>query len=209
MGIAVSDLASGSAHVWMQRWEGQRHVSDPKVWDAAYDRLRLARRLHPLSADHSADLGRLMEWQSWRYLPDSDENKNSRRQATRFYEETIRKRPGWGFAWAHYAENQLLSGNRDGRFQSALHKAMLFAPWEPQVQRKVAWMGMATWSDLPAHLRDMVEESIRRTVTLESDSEELVRLAMQYDWLDRLMPIMDSERQTTILNGVLEKVRRQ
>lgn len=117
--------------------------------------------------------------------------------------ETIRKRPSWGFAWAHYAENELLSGNRAGEFQAALQKAMLLAPWEPQVQRKVAWMGMATWNELPIYMRDMVEQSIRRAAAIDSDPEELVRLAVQYNWLDRLQPMMRTERQTLALKRVL------
>lgn len=203
LGLAIANLAGMSAHSWMQRWEKQRHVGDPKVWNAAYDRLKLARRLHPLSANYSADLGRLMEWQSWRFLPDGPASAKYRSQASRFYVETIRKRPSWGFAWAHYAENELLSGNRAGEFQAALQKAMLLAPWEPQVQRKVAWMGMATWNELPIYMRDMVEQSIRRAAAIDSDPEELVRLAVQYNWLDRLQPMMRTERQTLALKRVL------
>jgi hypothetical protein len=144
-----------------------------------------------------------MEWQVWRYSPESAESKKYRARASQFYAEAIGKRPSWGFAWAHYAKNQLLSGNRDSKFMVALEKAMLLAPWEPGVQLEVAWMGMATWSEQPALIRNLVEESIRRTVNLEGDLEEIALLAIQYDWLDRLTPMMRTNRQLAALNRVL------
>ena len=54
----------------MAGWEEQQRVDDPNSWDKARDRLSLARRLNPLNADYSADLGRLMEWRSWQELSD-------------------------------------------------------------------------------------------------------------------------------------------
>jgi fermentation-respiration switch protein FrsA (DUF1100 family) len=51
-----ADLAGNSARVWMQAWEVRGSVSDRGQWETALDRLNLARRLSPLSADFSADL---------------------------------------------------------------------------------------------------------------------------------------------------------
>lgn len=205
LALAIADLASVSPRAWMRTWEEGRHVGNADRWDTAYERLKLARRLNPLNADYSADLGRLMEWKSWRYFPKSIQSSEARAQAGQYYEEALYKRPGWGFAWAQYAQNRLLSGNLDGMFMAALEKAMILAPWEPGAQRKVAWMGMATWEELPAELRDRAEESIGRTVALESDLEEIVRLSVQYGWLDRLRPMMQTTRQLAALNRVLER----
>ncbi len=204
--LAVAHLASVSVHGWMREWEDRRHVSDAKLWDTANLRLTLARRLNPLNADYSADLGRLMEWQSWRFSPQSADSLKYRALADRYYQETIEKRPSWGFAWAHYAENRLLSGKRDSEFLEALKKAMLLAPWEPGVQRKVAWMGMVTWDELPVGMRGMVEESMRRTVVLEEDVEELVRLAVQYGWVEQLKSVIRTDRQSVILQRILDQL---
>ena len=208
LGLALADLASVSARAWMAGWEEQQHVGDPESWDKAHDRLKLAHRLNPLNADYSADLGRLMEWRSWQELSDGSNGLKYRAEADRFYGETIGKRPSWGFAWAHYAQNRLLAGKRDDEFRRALKNAMLLAPWEPGVQRKVAWMGMATWDDLPPPMRVMVEENLRRALTLESDLESLIRLAAHYGWLDRLKPMMRTERQSAAFNRVLEQRER-
>lgn len=205
LGLGVADLASVSANVWMREWEGRGNIDQPSQWDLAYSRLRLARRLNPLSADYSAGLGQLMEWRSWQQSPESAEFLIARRQAGQFYAETIARRPGWGFAWAHYAENLLLSGDQGQAFLDALRKAIVLAPWEPGVQRKVAWMGMATWRDLPDYMHNLVEESIRRTVELDTNLNEVVRLAVQYDWLDHLVPMLQSDRQLAALEFVLRQ----
>jgi len=184
-------------------------LSDPAQWDTAYGRLSLARRLNPLSADYSADLGLLMDWQSLRQSPESAKFAAYRVRASQFHGEAIGKRPSWGYAWARYAEDQLLLGKRGDDFVLALEKAIVLAPWEPGVQLKVAWIGMASWGRLPNRVRGLVEESVRRTVETDSNLIELVRLAIQYSWLDYLTPMMRTERQAAVLEYVLQQVERR
>ena len=201
-----ASLAGESARVWMLVWQKEGHVGNQQQWNAAYERLRLARQLSPWDADYSADLGRLMEWRSWMQSPGNEDSNSSRIRAGNYYRESIGRRPTWGFAWAHYAENQLLQGHSGPEFQYALQKAIELSPWEPGVQRKVAWMGMSAWKDLPASLRDSVEESIDRAVQLDVHRHEIVRLAVQYDWLQQLTPMMRSKRQAAALEFVLKQI---
>jgi hypothetical protein len=90
-----------------------------------------------------------------------------------------------------------------------LEKAIVLAPWEPGVQLKVAWIGMAAWDDLPNPMRVIVEDSIRRTVDTDSNLIDAVRLAVQYDWLDHLTPMIRTERQLAVLERVLGQVERR
>lgn len=207
--IGVADLAGASANVWMRGWEAQGHLDDSAQWNSAYDRISLARRLNPLNADHSADLGRLLDWQSLRHTSGSAHFKDYRERAGRFYREAIEKRPSWGYAWAHYAEVQFLLGNRDSELFPALEKAILLAPWEPQVQRKVAWIGIASWERLPARLRVIFEDSIRRSVVTDSNLIFIARMATQYNWVDNLVPLLRTERQRALLAYVLQLATRR
>jgi len=96
---------------------------------------------------------------------------------------------------------------RSGReFQFALQKAIELAPWEPGVQKQVAWMGMSAWKFLPDNLRVRVKESIGRAVQLDVHRYEIVRLAVQYDWLRHLRPMMRSKSQSATLDFVLKQV---
>ena len=207
LGFGIAGLAGDSVRVWMKTWERQGHVNDSQQWDQAYSRLLLARRLNPLKADYSADLGHLMEWRAWRQLTDSPEEEHDRANAEFFYMEAIGARPGWGYAWANFAENRLLQGKLDVEFLRALEMATIYAPWEPWVLQKVAWMGMATWDQLPDRMRPIVKESIRRIVVLEAFPYDIVRLAVQYNWLDHLTPMLHTKRQLDAREFVLEQLK--
>jgi len=207
--LGTADLANNTASVWMRGWEKQGYVNDTKKWNLAHGRLSLAHRLNPLNADYSANLGRLMDWQSLQYSPVSAEHNNYRVRASQYYRESVGKRPSWGYAWAHYAESLLLLGNRGVEFLQALEKAIVLAPWEPGVQRKVVWIGLATWADLPEHLRAMVKESVHRTIELDLHLDEVVRLAIQFDWLDHLSPMMMTDRQLKALARISRQNERR
>jgi hypothetical protein len=207
--LGIADLASVSANIWMRGWEEQGYISGQAQWDAAFGRLSLARSLNPLSADYSADLGRLMDWQSLRQPPESANYAAYRVRAGKFHRESIGKRPSWGYAWAHYAENQLLLGSQGPDFQLALEKAIVLAPWEPGAQIKVAWIGMVSWDNLPNRMRVIVEESIRRTVDTDSILDDTVRIAAQTGWLDHLTPMIRTEPQLAVLERVLKQVERR
>ena len=202
LGFGVANLADDSVRVWMRGWENKRHVTDNQQWEKAYSRLLLAHRLNPLNANYTADLGRLMEWSSWRHPLDDPKYIGERANAEYFYKNAIRARPTWGYAWANFAENRLLQGKFDKKFLHAIEMSIDYGPWEPWVLKKVAWMGMATWDELPERVRPKIKASIRRSVAIESDLNEIVRLAIQYDWLDNLKPMLLTDRQREALRFV-------
>jgi len=206
---SLADLASVRARLTMADWERQQRAGSAHEWQRAYDRLRLARRLNPLSADFSADLGRLLEWQAWQYPPGSRAYDHNRAEADGMYLEAINKRPSWGFGWAHLAENRLLRGIADRRFRFSLEKAMVLAPWEPGVQRKVAWMGMASWPSLPESTRAGIRGAVQRALDLSVYSDEIVRLSIQYEWTEELLPMLHSQRQIDVFDFVERQVRAQ
>ena len=151
-----------------------------------------------------------MDWQSLRQSPESAKYVAYRARASQFHGEAIGKRPSWGYAWAHYAENQLLLGNRGDDFLFALEKAIVLAPWEPGVQLKVAWIGMAAWDrSAESYARAIVEESIRRTVETDDNYIEAVRLAIQFRWVEHLTPMLRTDRQLSMLERLLKHAERR
>ena len=204
-----ADLGAGSARAWMHEWHQRGQVTSAAQWTTAFERLTLARQLNPLNADYSADLGRLTDWYSWVQAARNENVTASRALAGELYGESITKRPSWGFAWAHYAENKILSGQFESDLEQVLKKSIELAPWEPGVQLKVAFAGMATWDSLSPDLRGAVKHSIERAVQLDVHRHDIVRLAIQYDWLENLTPMMRSERQIATLNFVLETTGRR
>lgn len=200
--LGLADLASQPARSALEQWGEQLHIGSGDDWPFAYERLALAHRLNPLSADYSADLGRLLEWRAWQFVSRPDEHAALRRLADRHYLEAVAKRPSWGFAWAHVAGNRLLGGIRDRTYAEALERAATLGPWEPGVHLKVAWMGAATWDDLPEALRTQVLASVRRALAHEEHTAEILRLAMHYDWLEHVLPMLTTQRQLETLEWV-------
>lgn len=205
----IAALANGSARSWMAVWEDNGRLSNLAEWHAARDRLRFAVRLTPLNADYAADLGRLMEWAAWRHGPDDERGIQFRRAAVVQYSKVALRRPSWGYGWAHLAESRLLGEGADAGFRHALLKAIELAPWEPQVQRKVAWLGMAAWGELPPDLRDLVRHNVSRAVSLDVHRDEIIRLAFQYEWLDQLRPMLKNERQRAAYEFVAAQMRKR
>jgi len=204
---SLADIASVQARLSMAGWEAQQQAGPVEDWQRAYDRLRLAHRLNPLSADYSADLGRLLEWRAWQHAPGSPAYGRYREQANSLYLEAVAKRPSWGFGWAHLAENQLLRGIDDPIYRTALEKAIVLAPWEPAVQRKVAWMGMASWPSLPESTRASIRENVQRALDLAVYADEIVRLSLQYQWGEELAPMLRTPRQIETFNFVHRQVQ--
>jgi len=206
LAFGVAGLASDNAHLWMRSWEGQGRIDDVRQWEQAHSRLQLARRLNPLKADYDATMGHLMAWRALGRQPGSAGSVDARTSAERYYLAAVRGRPGWGYAWVNLAENRLLQGKLDAEYVHALEMAIFFAPWEPWVQKKVAWLGMATWDELPDRSRELVRDSIRRMVVLGEFPNEVVRLAVQYDWLEQLRPMLQTERQRSALDFVFKQL---
>jgi len=203
-----AQLSAGSVQALMRDWEADGRIAEWGEWNVAVERLELSRRLNPLDADHSADLGRLMEWRSWRHGPYSSAFDTNRDLANRFYLEAINKRPSWGFAWAHYADNRFIQGRTGSEYQEALGHAIRFSPWEPGTQRKVAWMGIASWKYLRPELREQVRKNIERSVELDVHRYEIIRIAIQYDWMEQLESMLRSESQLATLKRVRQQMDR-
>lgn len=202
----AADLASVPARVSLSAWEERHHAGSDADWQRAYDGLTFASSVSPLNADYDADLGRLMEWRAWRHPPGSAQHSQFRRAAARFYGEAVRRRPSWGFAWAHLAENRLLLGLADEDYRRALDNAIRLAPWEPGVQHKVARMGMASWRSLPESQREAVRATVRRALDLAVHSDEIVRLAAHYDWTEELRPLIGTDRQRNTFDFVNRQI---
>ena len=205
--FSLANLAGAPVRMAMAEWEVQQRPGSEDDWQRAFSRLRLARRLNPLSADHSADLGRLLEWRAWQVAPGSRDYTWYRERADKMYMEAVNKRPSWGFGWAHLAENKFLLGNRGESFYFALDKAMTLGPWEPGVQRKVIWMGMASWPDLSETMHSNIRDTVQRAVDLSIYTDEIVKLAIQYDWTNELMPMLRTQRAQNIFDYVNKRIQ--
>ena len=150
----VADILAWPAREAMKTWSQQGQIEDTAQWQRVTDKMYWAQRLNPNSADYAMDLGRLYEWQALDQLPWTTHAHTHRKKAIAHFKTATIQRPSWGFAWIHYAQSKTLNQEFGPEVVNALEKAMVLAPWEVAVQRKVIWLGIRSeehTSELQSH----------------------------------------------------------
>ena len=199
--MGIAHLGAASTASVLQEWEANRSVASVEQWEWAFQRLHGARRLNQFHADYPGDIARLHMWQALAFPADSVESRLHRVYAANFYREALGRRPTWGLAWSALAENRILYRGIDASARHAFIRGNRVAPWEPGVQSRTIWMGLAMWDVLPGDLRAEVTETVRRSVALDHQLPTTIRLATQYGWMDRLRPMLVTDFRRGVLTN--------
>ena len=184
LALALWAALNGTAHLGatvardqLAAWEKTATLPGPDPWRQAYRRIQLSRWLDPLQADYPADLARLHMWQGLAFPVGSRESTAHRRYAAAYYREALGKRPTWALAWISFAENRVMLSGWDPTARYALVRANQAAPWEPGVQMRTIWLGLAMWDLLSEELRAETTAAVRRSIALDYEVTRIVRLA--------------------------------
>jgi hypothetical protein len=172
-----------------------------QLWDRGWTRLEDARELNPLYAEfpfyqayfsHNRVQG--ADGQQ-RYLPEY------RNQAFDYFDQALRLRPHWGYAWAQLAEARWQ--NRDGSKETfvALDKSLMFAPYEPFVLHIALRVGFTFWDRLDDGLRQKLLSAVR--YLLRHDPRFVIETALLFEWAEHLRPLLSDDRDIEHLNGRL------
>ena len=200
--IGVAYLGAAPTADVLQAWQTSRSVSRVEQWEWVFERLHIARRLNRLRADYPGDIARLHMWQALAFPVDSPESRVHRVHAAAYYREALAHRPTWGLAWLNAAENHIMLAGIDSNAAQAFGRGNQVAPWEPGVQSRTIWMGLAMWEVLPGALRREVTGAVSRSLAINHDVTTTVRLAVQYGWIDRLRPMLLTDAQRDVLSLV-------
>jgi len=156
-------------------------VLDASHWHGRYARLLLARQLQPWEAAHHLELGNLHAWQALRHPPASEAGTEHYRRAAAHYRDALSLRPGWALGWSFLAEAQLGELGTGPEFEKLLKRANTLGPWEQDVQRRTALLGMALWDSLSVEAQAWVRRAIVRLSSSTNDSASLVQMAERFD----------------------------
>lgn len=69
----------------------------------------------------------------------------------------LERRPSSAYSWADLAEVDYRAGDTKGLFEKELVNAARLGPYEPEVQRTVANLGLAVWDEIEPGTRDAVD----------------------------------------------------
>ncbi len=177
-------------------------------WQTAVRRIQQARAINPFDANYAAELGRHHAWLAWQSQGLTGVSARHRDISSDSYRQAIRLRPIWGFAWANYAEANLLAGKGNSETGSALWQAIALAPYEPGVQLKVLLVGFSLWDDLPSKLRAEVQATAKRAVEIDNDVNMIIRTAVQTGRESVLGSVLSEARHLEALEKVLSRAPR-
>ena len=84
-------------------------------------------------------------------------------------------RPTSPYTWAAIADARYRKGDTGPAFETALRRAAELGPAEPEVQRTVVDLGLATWDEVAPKTREAVEKTV--TGAMKRDAGEILQIA--------------------------------
>jgi hypothetical protein len=99
-----------------------------------------------------------------------------------YFIAALEGRPTSPYTWANYAETKYLLGETGGGFERALVRAAEMGPWEPEVQRVVADVGLATFNEVQARTRATIERMV--AFGMRRQPLEILQIAQRRGRLD-------------------------
>jgi len=170
----LADLAYFPARHTMHAWS-HGIAPSPTQWVAARGALRDARRLEPDNPLFVEETGRMFEKRVAAADPAQPVVRSYLARALDEFRLAARMRPASPFVWTNIALVKFRLGAFDAEFGAAVDNAARLGPWEPGVQRTLADLGFAGWTDLPGPARATVARAIERA--LITQPKEITRLA--------------------------------
>jgi len=180
LALAFADLAMVHPRKALRAWELQAPLGDYHERRRLLARMGRAIAVNPMDADQRLDLGRFFVWHAERYAAESPRARGYRRLAADRFEEAVRARPTFAFAWALLAEQWSRLGGDEARVRTAWRRATALGPMEPGVQLKVLWLGLARWQVLEEADRASLRASLDRLLRSPQYFQTAARIALQH-----------------------------
>src|SRR5262249_21627422 len=98
------------------------------------------------------------------------------------FRTAIELRPSSPYTWLHLAELRYRTGDTGPNFERDLGRAASLGPSEPQVQRVVAFLGLAVYDDLSVAARAVVDRMIGAGA--RRDTLEMMQISARRGRLD-------------------------
>lgn len=189
----------------MSVWEAEGLSASESSWEGALKEMHVATYLSPFDADYSFDMGRLYEWDALRREIWTKKAKDSRSMAIKWYRRAIARRPSFGIAWASLAQSKVLNQEIDEETFDALERAMIYGPWEPVLQQKIIWVGLALWDQLPDPVKGQLTVSINRVLRYKHQAQFTIAAAVLLGRTAILRPLLTEKKHIKLMEREIRK----
>ncbi len=141
-------------------------------------------------------------------LPEARISSQSGAATTNFFAHALSLRPHSGALWARYADFTHRRGAPARETIDKLDKAIFFAPSWSYVRRAELRIGFSYWDDLDELQRARLISSVGNL--LQHDLRSVIASAVEYDWSDKLRPLLKNNGNIRRLDRALaEKAKRK
>ena len=141
--LVFSDLAMSRPSAAIVAWERGAPMPDHRERRQLLARMGRAIAVNPMDAQQRMELGRFFAWHGARHRAGSARAVFYSELAADRFVEAVPARPTWGFAWALLAEQWAMGGQPEDQIVHALRRATQLSAFEPGVQLKTLWLGLA------------------------------------------------------------------
>ena len=162
----LADIDNYKVRVSIKQWENDVDSFSTEDWDKTYSTAKAALEKDPYNPELLWLMGIVNEWNSFQAHNQSHNNQN-RKLALDYYRKAIELRPQWPYTWSSIALLKYKMSEFDQEFQLALNNATELGPWEPNVQKIIAEVGLSSWIELEHTQRITIVENIKRGVTMQ------------------------------------------
>ncbi len=162
----LADVENQKARVFIKQWENNVDSFSSDDWDKAYSTAKAALEKDPYNPELFSLMGNVYEWNSFQGHNQSHNNQNAE-LALNHYRKAVELRPQWPYTWSGIVLQKYKMSEFDQEFQLALNNATELGPWEPNVQKIIAKVGLTSWNELEHSQRITIVENIRRGVTMQ------------------------------------------
>ena len=176
--IGAADLLSGYVRKEMHAWSISAARPDVATLESVARALGMARLIAPGNPDHYEDLARLAFVRSGMPGVNDAERNDRLLEGLVLMRQAITLRPVSSYSWATLLLLKRERAEYDAEFRHALERAVTLGPWEPEVQRIVADVGMAAWAALTRAEQEMVRENFVRGMKRQANA--MISIALSH-----------------------------
>ena len=185
LGQADTIVAESNAKLESTGWRKSPPSLD--AWIEVRNELLEAERLAPGSPAVSESLGVLHARRS--------SSREFLIYARDYFAHSLQARPTSPYTWANYAEAKYLLGETGRPFEEALMSAARLGPWEPEVQRLIADLGLAVYHEVKPETRAVIASLV--ALGMRRNSLEILQISDKRGRLDVACMHVPNNRRVT------------
>lgn len=188
----VAALSALKARYTLEQWQNSNREFNIDDWQAAVENMSHAIGLSNNNPQYEFDLARLYEWRAVQTPIWTKSAKQYRSKAIQHYRRAVNFQPVWARAWINLAITKTLNQQFGSDVITAIEQAIRYGSWEGGVHRKIIWLSLSTWPQLPASTQQKIRSLISSSLKEKRDVKFINNTSNRFKWQAELSMIKNN-----------------